>query len=355
MFFNEYLHFSGSICERFIMDNPIKTYDEINEEFKLYKDEMEEKLRILESIVKLGSFLNSILSKPNFLEIVNNMIISILKIDYSTIYLIEDNKYIAKVSNNEFALRVLDDKKISSYYSDTIATFNIENEYNEDNIRIHKSIMTIPLIVGERITGYIFLEHLEKHHFNFKYEEYIKKIANLIAVAIENAQLYRDLEIAAATDSLTGLYNRESFYNRVVKSCEVVKDYAIVMIDIDNFKHINDEYGHYAGDIVIIKTARIIMDNIRERDIAARYGGEEIILYIDNNQKNEEEVYYRIDELRRKIANNTIIIEDKIIEVTASFGLSFSKSEECIDDVIKEADRLLYKAKRIGKNRVVTY
>ena len=56
------------------MDNPIKTYDEINEEFKLYKDEMEEKLRILESIVKLGSFLNSILSKPNFLEIVNNMI-----------------------------------------------------------------------------------------------------------------------------------------------------------------------------------------------------------------------------------------------------------------------------------------
>ena len=82
------------------MDNPIKTYDEINEEFKLYKDEMEEKLRILESIVKLGSFLNSILSKPNFLEIVNNMIISILKIDYSTIYLIEDNKYIAKVSNN---------------------------------------------------------------------------------------------------------------------------------------------------------------------------------------------------------------------------------------------------------------
>ena len=183
MFFNEYLHFSGSICERFIMDNPIKTYDEINEEFKLYKDEMEEKLRILESIVKLGSFLNSILSKPNFLEIVNNMIISILKIDYSTIYLIEDNKYIAKVSNNEFALRVLDDKKISSYYS----------EYNEDNIRIHKSIMTIPLIVGERITGYIFLEHLEKHHFNFKYEEYIKKIANLIAVAIENAQLYRDL------------------------------------------------------------------------------------------------------------------------------------------------------------------
>ena len=193
--------------------------------------------------------------------------------------------------------------------------------------------------------GYIFLEHLEKHHFNFKYEEYIKKIANLIAVAIENAQLYRDLEIAAETDSLTGLYNRESFYNRVVKSCEGVKDYAIVMIDIDNFKHINDEYGHYAGDIVIIKTARIIMDNIRERDIAARYGGEEIILYIDNNQKNEEEVYYRIDELRRKIANNT----------TASFGLSFSKSEECIDDVIKEADRLLYKAKRIGKNRVVTY
>lgn len=337
------------------MDNPIKTYDTVNKEFKIYKDETEEKLRILECIVKFGSFLNSILSKPNFLEIVNNMIISMLNVDYSTIYLIEDNKYISKASNNESALMVLDDKNISKNYSDIITTFNIEKQYNEGNIRIYKSIMTIPLMVGERIIGYIFLEHLEKDYFNFKYEEYIKEVANLIAVAIENAQLYRNLEIAAETDSLTGLYNRESFHNRVMKSCEDVKDYAIVMIDIDNFKHVNDEYGHYAGDIVIIKTARIIMDNIRERDIAARYGGEEIILYIDNNQKNEEEVYYRIDELRRKIANNTIIIEDKIIEVTASFGLSFSKSEECIDDVIKEADRLLYKAKRIGKNRVVTY
>ena len=355
MFFNEYLYFSGSICERFIMDNPIKKYDTVNKEFKIYKDEMEEKLRILESIVKFGSFLNSILSKPNFLEILNNMIISMLNIDYSTIYLIEDNKYISKVSNNESALMVLDDNNISSNYSNTITTFNIEKKYNEGNISIYKSIMTVPLIVGERIIGYIFLEHLEKNRFNLKYEEYIKKVANLIAVAIENAQLYRNLEIAAETDSLTGLYNRESFFNKSMKSCQEAKDYAIVMIDIDNFKHINDKYGHYAGDIVIIKTARIILDSIREKDIAARYGGEEIILYIENNEKNEEEIYSRIEELRRKIANNTIIIDDKIIEITASFGLSFRKSEVCIDDVIKEADRLLYKAKRTGKNRVVTY
>lgn len=337
------------------MENPIKTYDDINKEFRLYKDEMEEKFKILESIVKVGSFLNTIVSKPDFLEIVNNMIISMLKVDYSTIYLIEDNKYIAKVSNNEFSIKVLEDKIISSYNSDDISIFNIEYEYNQDNSSNSKSIMTIPLIVGERIIGYIFLEHLEKEYFNYKYQEYMKTMANLIAVTIENAQLYRNLEIAAETDSLTGLYNRESFYNRVVKSSKERKSYAIVMIDIDNFKHINDEYGHYAGDIVIKKTACIIMDNIKERDIAARYGGEEIILYIDNEQADEEAIYQRIDDVRRKIANNTIIIEDKIIEVTASFGLSFRKSAESIEEVIKEADRLLYKAKRMGKNRVVTY
>ena len=337
------------------MNNPIKTYDDINEEFKLYKDEMEEKLKILESIVKVGSYLNSIVSKPDFLEIVNNMLVSILNVDYSTIYLIENNKYIAKVSNNEFRMKVLEDKRIFSYNSSEIAMFNIEYEYSQNNISDCKSIMNIPLIVGERIIGYIFLENLEKEYFNYKYQEYMEIMANLIAVAIENAELYRNLELAAETDSLTGLYNRDSFYNRVVKSSKERKYYAIVMIDIDNFKSINDEYGHYAGDIVIKKTAQIIMDNIRERDIAARYGGEEIILYIDNEQANEEEVYHRIDDIRRKIANNTIIIEEKIIEVTASFGVSFRKPEEHIDDVIKEADRLLYKAKSMGKNRVITY
>ena len=127
------------------------------------------------------------------------------------------------------------------------------------------------------------------------------------------------------------------------------------MIDIDNFKSINDEYGHPVGDIVIKNISQIIMDNIRERDIAARYGGEEIILYIDNEQVNEEEIYNMIDDIRRKIANNSIIIEEDIIEVTASFGVSFSKSEDHIDDVIKEADRLLYKAQSSGKNRVIIH
>ena len=260
------------------MNNTIKAYNDINEEFKLYKDEMEKKVKILENIVEIEFYLNSIVSKSDFFKEVNNIIISALKIDYSTIYLIENDKYVAKVSNNKFSMKVLEEKYIYLYDGIDVSIFNMEYENSKNNITNSKSIMMIPLILGDRNIGYIFLEHSEKGYFSYKYQEYIKKMANLIAVAIKNAELYRKLKLAAKIDYLTGLYNRESFYNRVVKSCEGVKDYAIVMIDIDNFKHINDEYGHYAGDIVIIKTARIIMDNIRERDIAARYGGEEIIL-----------------------------------------------------------------------------
>lgn len=333
------------------MDNSSKIYDDINNEFKLYKNEMDERVKILESIARVVSYLNSVTSKRNFLEIVNDMIILELNIDYSTIYLIEDNKYIVKVSNNEFNVNVLEDNNISRYNSNKITILNLE--YENSNISAYKSIMTVPLIVGDRIIGYILLEHLEKERFTYKYEEYIQSMANSIAVAIENSQLYRKLEIAAQTDSLTGLYNRDYFYNKVVKSSEKRKDYAIAMIDIDNFKSINDEYGHYAGDVVIKNIAHIIMDNIKKKDIAARYGGEEIILYMDNGQKNEKDIYYRIDKVRREIANNAIVIEDKKIEVTASFGLSFRNIEESVDDVIKEADRRLYKAKRMGKNRVI--
>ena len=337
------------------MNNTIKAYDYINEEFKLYKDEMEKKVKILENIVEVEFYLNSIVSKSDFFKEVNNIIISALKIDYSTIYLIENDKYVAKVSNNKFSMKVLEEKYIYLYDGIDVSIFNMEYENSKNNITNSKSIMMIPLILGDRIIGYIFLEHSEKGYFSYKYQEYIKKMANLIAVAIKNAELYRKLKLAAKIDYLTGLYNRDYFYNRVAKSSRDRKYYAIVMIDIDNFKSINDEYGHPVGDIVIKNISQIIMDNIRERDIAARYGGEEIILYIDNEQVNEEEIYNMIDDIRRKIANNSIIIEEDIIEVTASFGVSFSKSEDHIDDVIKEADRLLYKAKSIGKNRVIIH
>ena len=323
------------------MNNTIKAYDYINEEFKLYKDEMEKKVKILENIVEVEFYLNSIVSKSDFFKEVNNIIISALKIDYSTIYLIENDKYVAKVSNNKFSMKVLEEKYIYLYDGIDVSIFNMEYENSKNNITNSKSIMLIPLILGDRIIGYIFLEHSEKGY--------------LIAVVIKNAELYRKLKLAAKIDYLTGLYNRDYFYNRVAKSSRDRKYYAIVMIDIDNFKSINDEYGHPVGDIVIKNISQIIMDNIRERDIAARYGGEEIILYIDNEQVNEEEIYNMIDDIRRKIANNSIIIEEDIIKVTASFGVSFSKSEDHIDDVIKEADRLLYKAKSIGKNRVIIH
>lgn len=147
----------------------------------------------------------------------------------------------------------------------------------------------------------------------------------------------------------------ENIFDYIEKQINLHHDqsFGIVMIDFDDFKNVNDMYGHQYGDEMLISTSRIVKDGIGINDVLARYGGEELIIYIsDISDKNK--VFRKIDSIREKIKNNFVKYENIESNITASFGISFYPSSgNTLESVIRKADYALYAAKKGGKNKVV--
>lgn len=158
-----------------------------------------------------------------------------------------------------------------------------------------------------------------------------------------------ELEKLYITDKLTNLYNRhkldivleheESRYTRYNQS------FAVILIDIDNFKHVNDTYGHLVGDRVLVEIASILKKNIRKTDTLGRWGGEEFLIIVP--QSNKENLLELSRKLKDCIANYDFKLSKNI---TASFGLSFYKKD--LKTLLKNADDALYQIKRNGKNSI---
>jgi polar amino acid transport system substrate-binding protein len=162
----------------------------------------------------------------------------------------------------------------------------------------------------------------------------------------------KELNILATTDKLTDVYNRRKFEevlsNELNRAKRFDKNFCLSILDIDDFKQINDTYGHQTGDLVLREIASVLKNNLRETDFVARYGGEEFIVIFP-----EADIQYiskLTQNLRLKIANHNF---KDISNFTASFGLTLSNKDDNSDTILKRADIALYKAKETGKNKVV--
>ena len=161
----------------------------------------------------------------------------------------------------------------------------------------------------------------------------------------------------ATTDPLTRLYNRRFMNEFLARETERSKrshsKFAVVIADVDDFKRINDTYGHLSGDIVLKAIVRRMISGTREYDIAGRYGGEEFLIIMPEIDK--QTTVDVADRMRRNIENHEIeVMNGEMVTVTASFGIAtFDEDGNSPDDLLVKADERLYKAKRQGKNRVV--
>ncbi len=164
---------------------------------------------------------------------------------------------------------------------------------------------------------------------------------------------YREeLLLLSKTDPLTGIYNRAKFNEELENLINVSRRYgtpfSFVIFDFDNFKDINDTYGHLTGDEVIKDTVDLIRDSIRNTDVFARWGGEEFVLLLPNTDREQSlEMTNRLKEL---ITEKTFVNAGGI---TCSFGLAAFEESDNADTLMRRADRFLYTAKREGKNRIV--
>ena len=161
------------------------------------------------------------------------------------------------------------------------------------------------------------------------------------------------LEEEANVDPLTKLMNRRNLSNCVNEMIDEGSDevYSVVMIDIDDFKKVNDRYGHSMGDIVLIQLAGIFTDQLRDGDCACRWGGEEFLLLIHGTK---EEAYF-VSERIRKAVSEKVFVDKRSgrFSVTVTMGIADSRSGKPFRSIVDEADEKLYYGKRDGKNKVV--
>lgn len=185
----------------------------------------------------------------------------------------------------------------------------------------------------------------------------LSMLRTLISAAMENARLFQ----MATTDSLTGLYQRRYFEIRLQEEITRVRRHgdhmSLLMIDIDGFKRINDQYGHPTGDWVLQAIAGVIQDSIRrDIDFPCRYGGDEFILLLPNTPLAGAQVL--AERIRQRCADTPIPLTDHApLHMTISLGAAELSKENFInkDELIRRADAMLYVAKRGGRNQVVAY
>ncbi len=183
-------------------------------------------------------------------------------------------------------------------------------------------------------------------------------LGHQFALAMRRIELYEEVEQIAITDGLTESFNRRYLMQRLEEEFNRSKlkkmRMALLMIDVDNFKKINDNYGHLTGDQVLRQTAALIKSNIREIDIAGRYGGEEFCVVLPDTDLAGAQ--YAAERIREAIAQAPIKAYDTNVVVTASVGAAtFPKDASSTTDLIEQADQALYKAKELGRNRVVFF
>ena len=161
------------------------------------------------------------------------------------------------------------------------------------------------------------------------------------------------LEYQATHDKLTGLYNRNRFdeiYEKEIKRAKRYEnDLSMILFDVDNFKQINDNYGHQTGDEVLKEIAEITLNSVREQDISVRWGGEEFLVLLP--QTNLLGAVTAANKIRSSIEKNPI--SSHSLNITASFGVSQLLEDDELD-FISKTDKLLYEAKKTGKNKVVS-
>lgn len=170
--------------------------------------------------------------------------------------------------------------------------------------------------------------------------------------------LYVDVHQLSIKDPLTLINNRRGFFEAVQSQLEIHRqldlEYAFLMIDIDNFKYVNDRYGHLVGDEVIKGIASLLQQKVRENDLIGRFGGEEFIVFLIDIAKDE--ALNLAERLRFEIANTHQKVHLYQIRVTVSIGVSHSKgAAKTIDRLLTEADFALYEAKNFGRNKILPW
>ena len=253
-----------------------------------------------------------------------------------------------------FDVRIMNKRK-PLLIQDIKKDYRFDYQMIQEERRPFRSLIGTPLISKERPLGVLRLDSQDQDVFNLEDLRLLNIIADLAAVAIENAKLFEKTERLARTDSLTACYvqryMRQLAEEEISEASESKDKVSFLMIDIDHFKRYNDKYGHIAGDIVLKETSALFRESFPKNAIVCRYGGEEFAVVLPKMTK--EEAIDLAEEMRKKIEKRVFYLRRQKTQVTISLGVAtYNDDADNLEELINKADKALYKAKERGRNRV---
>jgi diguanylate cyclase (GGDEF)-like protein/putative nucleotidyltransferase with HDIG domain len=214
--------------------------------------------------------------------------------------------------------------------------------------------MALPIFYGEHLHGVLYVETLERIDFTEEESLLLRTLADLIAGALHNALTFQKAQEQAITDGLTGVKTHRFFMEALSsewkRSSRAGRSFALVLMDLDRFKFVNDFYGHLEGDLVLQRVGQILETNCRRSDVVARYGGDEFVILMP--ETTMEQARQLSSKLRGWVAADPLLREKNI---SASFGIaSYPLHGSSPQELIQVADASMYLSKHQGGNTVST-
>jgi diguanylate cyclase len=265
------------------------------------------------------------------------------------------------------------DKFLKENSDDSQASFDdtksLESDIQENILQIKEHIDNANSIndLAEKVSDNLECISTNLKEFKEKEQQRLheseKRVTQLKTELMQTESFAEELKISlsfqkyrAKHDSLTGLPNREAYDEHIIEAYRRWErgfgELSIAVADIDFFKNVNDTYGHLAGDKVLKKISSILKSSVRSVDFVARYGGEEFVLIFERTEL--EDATQIAEKLRKAVQDCEFHFKSTPVEVTISFGLTETKSNDSIEDIFARADDALYEAKKGGRNQVIS-
>ncbi len=221
-----------------------------------------------------------------------------------------------------------------------------------------RSFVFLPYLVQERVIGFLCSFSYKEDFLDPEKFSNLQVFCNQISIGLQKSLLYEKVQKLSITDGLTKLYSHRYFKLRldeeIVLATRYSSELSLLILDIDHFKKYNDNYGHVAGDHVLMEMAKILHEQSEVTHLAARYGGEEMVLVAAETSKDQ--AMELAEKLRRAVENHPFAVGKETTQVTVSVGVAtFPKDASTMLDLIAKADQALYLAKAQGRNRVVPF
>lgn len=322
-----------------------------------------------EMLQKATAALTAELELPQLLEQVMNYLGSVVQHDSVCIFLYEEeskamravagrgfkkpNDIIGKLFSADNSLfTIVFQQKQPLILNDTMGDPRFERWGEAQHIR---GWMGIPLIWREKVIGCMTVDSRSPNAYDEDTANYALAFANQVASAIQIARLFSELQSLALSDPLTGAINRRQFFEMaaslIAKTKNENQTISAIMIDVDNYKKINDTHGHLSGDLILKVVTDCFKAVIKSNDLLSRVGGDEFAVLLPNQDcRQAEEVAER---LRSSLEQAAIIVREQQVGITASFGVAeIDRVRMDLDDLLNRADQALYQSKSAGKNTV---